>query len=272
LREATLGHSSAEAALTVEAILLHVAGLVPPPAALADAPPDARDHADRLRSIWSRFEPLWIDRCIPPTRRWYRGIRPVNFPPRRLAGVARLLARSFAANTTPLRELNDRIRALGADLELAKPGRAMTKLIRDAAAWFDLDPVGDFWETHYSFEAKPADRSMRLIGEATARSLFFNAGLPLALLTARLEGDATLEAAARRVFNAHPPLAPNRITGFMAERLFGKDGGPAGMFRTERRQQGLFQVFYACCRGESNHCDCCFYLEGSASGWPLTPS
>jgi hypothetical protein len=164
------------------------------------------------------------------------------------------------------------VRRLGGSLEAATPGRVATKLIRDAAGWFDVDPAGEFWERHYSFEAKPAERSMRLIGEATARSLFFNAAVPMAMLTARLEGDGELESAVRRVFELHPPLAANHVVNFMAERLFGKEGAPAGIFRTERRQQGLFQVFYACCRGETRHCDCCYYLEGSERGWPLAPA
>lgn len=264
------GSAAGKAPEIIESILLHVAGLMPEAQGRPEGPEESRAHAARLAELWAPLAPYWAERMIPPTRRWYRGIRPVNFPPRRLAAVSMLLARSFGAGSTPLRDLRRIALELAPELEAARPGREAVRLARRLAAGFELEPDGHFWETHYSFEAEPADKAMRLIGEGAARSLAFNAGLPALMLLARLEGDETLAGAVRRFYEIFPPLSSNHILDFMGERLFGKDGVAAGLIGTERRQQGLFQIFHSCCNGEELHCDCCYYLEGSAKGWPLT--
>lgn len=254
----------------LESVLLHVAGLAPDPEQLGDAPAESKAYAESLRSAWADLEPFWGDRTIPPSRGWYRDIRPVNFPPRRLAAVARILIRAFEAGQTPLEEMIEDVREAARILQdEGAGGRRASKAAKRLAAFFELPEEGGFWERHYSFQARPASRSTRLIGEATGRSLAFNAMLPAAALAARLEGDENLEEDVGRLFEAYPRLPGNHIVNFTRERLFGKDGEPRGLFRTERRQQGLFQIFHSCCNGATDHCDCCHYLEGLKRGWPM---
>lgn len=263
------GAGGDEVAGFLEAILLHVGGLVPTAGEMAEAPAPSRAHAELLRARWRPLEPYWADRAIAPTRTWFRDIRPVNFAPRRLAGVARLLARSFAGTRMPLEDLIDRVREADAILEADPSPKRAIAASKHLASYFDLEPAGGFWETNYSFQARPSAQAMRLIGESTARSLAFNAALPMAALHARRTGDEALAAMVRRLFETHPKLPGNHVVDFTRERLFGKDGAPAGLFRSERRQQGLFQVFNSCCNGTYEHCDCCHYLEGLRRGWPL---
>ncbi len=244
-----------------EALLMHVAGLAPAEEDLASAPEEARARAATLAELWARWERCWCDRVIPPTRRWYQGIRPVNFPTRRLGGVALLLARAGVRGKRPLADLLARLEAGRLALESTGPRRKRHPVLEDLLQWFMVPGVGAFWGNHYSFTAKPATRTMDLIGEGTALSLVLNALAPAALLAARRSGDEAMARAAQRLYALVPPLQPNHITEFMTRRLFGDETRARGIITTERRRQALFQIFHHCCRGEERNCDACYLLE-----------
>ncbi len=247
----------------IEALLLAVAGLLPEPAALAEAPEEARARAERMVEMWRRWQPCWCDRQIAPTRRWFQGIRPVNFPTRRLAGVAVLLARTRERGRSPLADLLGRIEAGRGALESSVPARRKRHpVLEDLVGWFRVAGMGHFWGSHYSFTAKPTPRPMDLIGEGAALSLVLNALVPAALLAARRAGDERLDQAVRRLYGLVPPLQANHVTAFMERRLFGDSDWARGLINTERRRQALFQIFHHCCRGETRDCDACYFGPG----------
>ncbi len=139
------------------------------------------------------------------------------------------------------------------------PRKKKHPVVEDLVEWFRVAGAGRFWGTHYSFTAKPAGRTMDLIGEGAALSLVLNALAPAALLVARRNGDAGLEAAVCRLYALIPPLQPNHITEFMTKRLFGDSDWARGLINTERRRQALFQIFYTCCNAEERHCEACYF-------------
>ena len=106
----------------------------------------------------------------------------------------------------------------------------------------------------YGFITPFIARPIVLVGSLTARSLVFNAVLPALALLARAEKDDRLNGAVEKLHAIFPMLQRNHVTHFMAHRLFGEGGGKK-LINTERRQQGLFQIFYACCSGEEHDCD-----------------
>ncbi len=245
----------------IEAILLHVAGILPlNQEESAEAPEESRQYALQLGELWKNFEPYWSDRRMTPTRRWYRGIRPVNFPTRRLTAVAELLYRGLCANQTLLADLSLRVKRGAASLKDAKPSKRLHPLLKELIAWFEVDSTPSFWSNHYSFAAKAASRPMALLGDSTSRSLVFNAVIPALALSARLRGDDELAFAARKLYSIFPPLQSNHITEFMTRRLFGESRRSDDLLTTERRRQALFQIFYSCCNGEERHCDRCYFL------------
>ena len=246
----------------LEALLIHVAGLAPQAEALNEAPAESRARVEELGRLWQNLEPYWSDRVIPPTRRWFQSIRPVNFPVRRLAGVAILLERAMRKGKMPLEDLIAHVRAGRASLEGATPTRRKKHpLLTQLVNWFRVSGEGHFWGDHYSFTARPATRRMDLIGEGAATSLVLNAALPAMLLAAQREGDDALAEAVRKLYGLVPPLQANHITQFMTHRLFGPDGLGADLINTERRRQALFQIFYSCCKGEDRDCKSCYYRQ-----------
>lgn len=261
------GETGADRRQGIESILFHVAGLMPDEERLADAPEESQVYARELQSLWKKYEPYWSDRPMQPTKKWFGAIRPVNFPTRRLGAIAGLLARSSSSGDSLLRGLAHRVRANATDLAKAKPARKVHPMVKELVACFLAENEDSFWATHYSFTSKPAARPMKLIGESTARSLVFNAVIPALALLGKIEEDEGLQRAALRLYEIFPPLQNNHITDFMVHRLFGEESDSKALLNTERRRQGLFQVFYACCSGEERHCEACYYLEGLGRKW-----
>jgi hypothetical protein len=62
------------------ATLLHVGRLMPEQQDLAEADEEHLAFRARLEGHWRRVRPYFSDRLIPPTKRWYAGMRPAGFP------------------------------------------------------------------------------------------------------------------------------------------------------------------------------------------------
>src|SRR5690606_21322044 len=78
-------------------VLMHVAQIAP----AEDSPgwDDAtRAFVEELRGHWRHARPYFADRLLPPTRRWFAGMRPPGFPTRRLTAVALLLGKMLDRN------------------------------------------------------------------------------------------------------------------------------------------------------------------------------
>jgi len=69
------------------------------------------EYSVSCSEVWREARPYFTDRMIPPTRRWWKGVRPANFPPRRLAGVTHLLTR-LAGRKGPTSTLLAHLRGL----------------------------------------------------------------------------------------------------------------------------------------------------------------
>lgn len=254
-----------------QSLLLHVAQLAPeagfePLMAKdsneagdgAEADEEIRDYLEGIRGVWRQFSGYFSDRIIPPTKQWTTGVRPVNFAHRRVAGVAHLLARWFLDGDV-LEAFARKVRSFDPD----SPPRARTRWIRSELvdAFVVEDPEG-FWARRYNFTSKRARRPMKLIGESRASSIVFNALLPLLLHYAREKRDTALEDRVRQVFAVYPRLESNSIVRHMRVRLFGGEEARAkAVLTTEARQQGLFQIFSACCNHNETGCEDCYYLK-----------
>ncbi|MCB2155672.1 DUF2851 family protein [bacterium] len=240
------------------AILLHVAQLFPTQQDLFDgADKETIAFAERLEKHWNRVRPYFRDRLLPPTRRWYSGMRPPGFPGRRLAAVAILLTRLVDVDAPLFDVFCSMIRNGAPENEKPKDWR---KFYRDVTKMLEVDGDQNYFGTHYTLGGKPC-RPQALLGEPAARTLFFNVLLPLAILRARQEGDTRLEQQAWVVAARFPALPKNSVTEFMKRRLFGESGFDKGLFRTELMQQALFKVFHDCCAQNERACANCTFLN-----------
>lgn len=250
-----VGHLHGSARIgALQAVLLHVAGLMPPDAAEQAHDDAARAYVQQLRQHWSALAPYYSDRLIPPTSRWFGNVRPGNFPTRQIAGLAVLIDR-WITNAKTLTG------AFRQQLPLMPDGRCPTlktsearKLIKAITTWLEVEAPRDFWASRYTLKARPAAAPMKLIGPARAGMMAFNALLPGMLMLGRHDsspsGQATVKLA-QRLYAAWPALPETRITRHMRWRLFGDTPRARDMLVGEARMQALYQIFADCCDNES---------------------
>jgi hypothetical protein len=245
-------------------VLLHVAQLFPAQAdALAGTDGETQDLVARMQRHWAIARPYLSDRILPPTKRWFAGMRPPGFPPRRLAAVAVLLGR-IADPREPL-IATMRAKVLGASPVGLKPA-ALSRLWLSLVEPLVVDDEAHYFARHFTLGGRP-QRPQALLGEPAARSLFFNALLPLLILEARRSGDAALAEAAWTLAARFPALEDNAVIRFMQRRLFGEGSDRAAWFRVELFQQALYKVFSDCCAHNERSCgDCVLLAMGRAAG------
>lgn len=208
----------------VEAAFFQLAGLLPEalPDGTGTVPHFARlcalrrDHLAGLRHLslgWKRV-----------------GVRPNNYPERRLSGAARFLAR------TGRRGLLDAL------LEI---WRADAKPAKRRAMFRDLFPDAmGFWAEHCAWTGKRLSKPVATLGDARVHAIIGNVFLPAALALARQQHDSLLEQHAHDFFHAMPKESDNHIVRSMLPRVFGDQKPKKVDFRL---QQGLLQVYQDWC-------------------------
>ncbi len=237
--------------------LLHVAALLPLEPGKCDSPDEeTAEFLAQLGRHWRHARPYFADRLMPPTKRWHAGVRPAGFPGRRLAAVAVLAGRIASPGEALFDAFCARVR--GADFSAMSP--------RDQRAWWKslcepllVEDDSHYFARHFTIGGK-AQKPQALLGEPAARSLVFNALLPIAALRGRRTGDAALERAAWEHLVRFPALEENAVARFMKRRLLGETDPPAGLLALELGQQALLKVFADCCSHNERSCDDCTFL------------
>lgn len=225
-------------AAQAQALLLGVAGFLPERTMTAS---DAatRRHVKALWDVWWKAREEFAERALAREAWRLVGLRPANFPWRRLAAVAQLLATHW--------ELWPKIEAI----LLAQRAARLEALFTDVE-----DP---YWSRRYSFASKAQAKAEQLIGEARARDIVINVVLPAAVAQAKLMARPALAETAEAVFTGYPATEPNALARFTAHRLFGQR--PPRGIRTAARQQGLLQIFHDFCLADRSACGWCRFPE-----------
>lgn len=219
--------------LLVEVACLQLSGLLPD-----NLPPgtSAVPHFARLRAL--RRDELSGLRSLPLV--WKRlGVRPNNYPERRMAGAARFFART---GRDGIATLLDRIWDAD-DKPLARR--------RKFEALFPR-PMG-FWADHCSWTGKKLAQPTALIGAARIRSIIGNVFIPYGLALARQRRDAEAEQRVFEFFTAFPKESENRIVTLMVPRVFGENVPKRIDFRA---QQGLLQIYQDHCEANPSCRNC----------------
>jgi hypothetical protein len=222
-----------EDALLVEAALLKIACLLP------DALPNEGSAADHFMKVSVlRNEHLAGLRSLP--FQWRKtGVRPANYPERRLAGAARFLSRTAKAGLA--RTLEDIWRA---SLSPAARRREFERLFPG--------PVG-YWSIHCSWTDNPMRKPTAPLGRGRVLSIIGNVVVPAALALARQQKDHLREESVRVLFASLPKEAPNHVLRAMIPRIYGVGARPRLKFQA---QQGLLQLYQDWC-GANRSCRNC---------------
>ena len=243
--------AAAPLGLAIEALLFGAAGLLPaghPERPLDDA---AQSHVQQLAALWSEIGGGLADDALDAAQWSFDGTRPPNFPTRRIAALARLVAAHAEAGMSAAIR-----RAIGPP---GQPTLSPRELARRRAQLLELflslhDP---FWDTRTHFAGKLLAHPLRLVGADRAHTIIIDALLPALLHQARRDSDRPFEELLHQLFATYPKLPSTSVTRFMARRLFGRAEAELKLLRSARRQQGLYQVYTDFCDSEQATCARC---------------
>jgi hypothetical protein len=206
----------------------------------------AIDYVAVLEHAWQRWAPRYAARQMDPTSWQFFRLRPANFPTRRLAGMAQLLAEGMRTGLlAPF---------LGV-LEAAPSA--------DESEWAALEsrltpPMDDYWRNHYHFGRSTTQDSGRAIGPDRAREMVVNVMLPILWLCGRERADTALSERVWGVYEDYPKLAPNSLTRFVTGQALPRRVA-AKLVSGAMRQQGALQVYRTAC--ETHQCETCVFLR-----------
>ena len=209
----------------VEAAFLQLAGLLPEtlPEGNGDVP-----HFRRLQAL--RKQRLRGLRRLP--MRWDRnGVRPNNYPERRLAGAARFLGRTAKPG-------------LSAALDAVWQDEAGPVARRRVFEALFPSAIG-FWAERCTWTGKPLAKPAAMIGRDRVHAIIGNVFVPAALARARRDHNPVLETHVFDFFTSLPKEMENHVVRTMGSRLFGDTPPPRYTFQM---QQGLLQLYTDWCR------------------------
>ncbi len=221
-----------EERLDGEALLFGVSGF------LEELPPDRSEDATRgyLSQLWSCWWKLregcqrWLDPRHTP--RWkLTAIRPGNHPQRRLGALSAMLEQWSAVSTPLLDATRWSLPAWNETLSALRH---------------------EFWSSHYTLTAKPADKPVALIGETRVREMLANVVYPLLVPERTRLWAEYLEL---------PALLDNQKVRRAALRLFGPSDSARAFNRKLFHQQGLLQIYEDFCLEDHGACADCPFPE-----------
>jgi hypothetical protein len=237
--------------LRIQAILYGVSGhLRQWRATLKESRPESRAYVEGLLSVWESLAHRFPEHL--GERQWRTaGIRPANFPQRRIAAVGYLLG-GIGEQTlmdlflAPLRELPQ------------DPGpAALLRCQRQLAQQLRVAGAEDFWSHRYTVNGPQLAQPVDLLGPGRAATMVIDVLLPAAAALARM-GDESLPAASlRALYLQHPRLPPNEIIREMMRQFFGADKTRAAVVDSACRQQALLQLYRDFCASEQETCQEC---------------
>lgn len=231
-----------EDAQLVETAMLQIAGLLPKVWPGEDEAPAHFAHLDAIRlERFPDLRPLPLD--------WKRvGVRPTNFPERRMAGAARFIAK------TAQKGLDETVIELWRDP--LKPAA-----IRHRAEESFPSSMG-FWAERCTWTGAVMKKPVATIGPGRIRSILGNVYVPAALAFARQKRDRVMEERVLAFFAALPAEPDNKVLKLMVPRIFGHTKPPRLDFR---KQQGMLQLFHDWCEPNPScrNCGVQTYLDGT---------
>jgi hypothetical protein len=207
--------------MALEALLLGAGGLLPRHRGLRLSGREEQRHSRELERLWcSGGKPL-----VVIGGEWVTsGVRPQNWPVRRLAGASFLIARYWESGL---------LEGLKAVVERG----TWRELERSLA----VESTG-FWASHRDIHI-PGARPGALVGRGRAREMAINVLLPLFFARAHLQGERELGQRSLTLFRRFPPGQDNEITREVRGLLLtSRKRQP--VINSARRQQGLIHLYH----------------------------
>ncbi len=243
--------------IDMQSLLLGTAGLLPQQRDLKpDRDKEAAEYINDIEHTWSEIQKKITQ--VPMTKSdWsYAGIRPANFPERRIAAIANVLSECSSLSIFRY------ILSVFEKVEGYKEERKiMKKFLEDIQSLF-LNIYDPYWSYHYTWLGKKLTKPVKLLGKERTSNILINVIIPILLMYVRRHNNQNMEKILHLVYRNYVPLPDTSVTNFMCNRIFGQPDVSKRIINSVRRQQGLYQIFKDFCENDNISCNkCALYLS-----------
>ena len=232
----------------IQAILFGVAGLLPSRSSeRIEFDEETEEYVNRIETLWKPLSPEFRDAKMSGEQ-WEFKIRPENFPTKRIAGISYILSNCGDEHGEPHTSL------LTMFLSAFSSGKTDRKLQEILV----LHTSG-YWTRRYTFGGKRHREVPSLIGQGRAADIVINVILPVVLAYARQSGYKELQQAVMAAYADHRKLQENKITRYVASRIFRDRKEQKSVINSVMRQQGLIHLYKNFCF--ARNCQDCLLTE-----------
>jgi Protein of unknown function (DUF2851) len=237
--------------LQIQAVLYGVAGFLQRwRADLKRSGPEGRAYVEMLQNYWeplAQFFPEHLDE-----RSWrLAGLRPTNYPQRRIAAAGYLLSNLMQHS------LMDLFLAPLQELPTNAPSAVVRRCQRELAHRLRVTGEADFWRRRYAIDGPPHGQPVDLLGLGRATTMVIDVVLPAAAALSQLGHEQISLATLRTLYLSHARLPANEVTRDMMRQFFGSDRVRAAVVNSACRQQALQQLYNDFCANELETCQEC---------------
>jgi hypothetical protein len=245
----------------LEAAYFVVGGLMPD-ADGRSADAETESYCRTLGEAWQQMGPIPVPASLSPQHWRLAGTRPQNYPGRRVAALAGLVAEWLHEGL---------FRHFLAAAKAPRPGRRTRPGVALRKAL--VDPIvairHPYWSRRYTFGGSRTRRPVALVGAERATVILVDVLLPMLLGHAQVERDLELARPLYELWHAMPRRPDNAVTRRMAQTMFGDAAEARRIVSSARRQQGLHQIYRDFCSSDQG-CGCCVVYLAHQAGNRLT--
>lgn len=243
--------------LAIQSLLLGAAGLLPHQGnAISSSDKETEEYISGIEDAWCELQKK-TGRTSMERKDWnYAGIRPANFPERRIAAIANILSECSSLS------IFRHILSVLEKVEGCQEEQKIMKTFPEHIQSLFLDISDSYWSHHYTLQGKKLAKPIKLLGKERASHIFINVIIPILLVYARRHDNTTLEKILHLTYRNYTPLPGTSVTKFMSSRIFGQPDASKKLITSARRQQGLYQIFKDFCENDNISCNrCALYLS-----------
>ncbi|MBI5427802.1 MAG: DUF2851 family protein [Nitrospinae bacterium] len=243
-----------ERVLHIQAVLFGVSGLLDSRFPDLDAAaPGGKDYFSSLFRLWEKYKDRFPE-TLSGAEIWkLGGIRPANYPYRRIAALSRLVVRHWRRGMfADYIDLLKSAISISRDKGYTTPPATARKIER-----FFCVESPDYWSDHYSPNGKKLSRPQQVLGPDRSREITVNIAIPIGLIYARAGKSTSLEAALGFLFQSGKSPAENKQVRFMKQYILGDKKDMVQLLSSDKQTQGLMQVYQDFCAQSENNCTRC---------------
>jgi hypothetical protein len=248
IQKAISGIPEKDKFLTVQSMLLGCSGLIDfKTGNLKSLAAEDQTYFDKIQNYWNRYRDLISGSQLSEKQWTFGGIRPANYPYRRIAGLSNLIIQHNSQGI-----FADFLKFLQSAI-LIPDDKGYNQPTKKSFDFFCVGAKG-YWSRHYILGGKELTNPQKLIGNDRSREITVNICIPLGIIYARASRSVPLETALGLLFKAEKKPTDNKLLRFMKHYLLGNKKNMVDLLNNDKKTQGMMQVYQDFCTKNENNC------------------